>query len=77
MSKFTASEFEKSKSSTSWPFKGMELNDVVSYSLDDDELLARKAQRMCHTYGAMNSMKFSSKTMTKDDERFVVIMRVK
>lgn len=78
MNQFTASDFNNLNSSTrsSWPFKSMKVSDVVSYCLDEDELQARNAQRTCHAYGKMHSMKFSTKTVCKDGLRFILIMRV-
>jgi hypothetical protein len=70
-------DFDSLEDRKVWPFSKMEVDQVISYSKDEDNELAISAQAYCHVYGKSTHKKFATKTVIKDGERLVLIKRVK
>ena len=70
---FSANDFGEREE---WPFKNMEVNDVVSIEIDETGR-AKKGQVYVHVFGRQKGFKFKTRKMVRDGKSYVAFMRVK
>ena len=73
---FSEKDFQKTGSESS-VYKTMDIGDIKHMCFEEGYEKAIAFQRNAHAYGRMYSMKFKTKTTTKDGKKYMVVMRTK
>lgn len=62
---------------SAWPFKSMDVGQIIAFDKDKDPEKAAIAQRYCHVYGKKSNKRFSTTSIKKDGRNLVAIKRTK
>ena len=76
---FTVDDFDigaQSEDSKKWPFSAMNVDEIVHFSFSTEYEKAVVAQHYAHVYGGKFNKKFKTKKIKRNDEYYMVIMRV-